>query len=130
MRSVSMGMVTDHLQVFTDASLMGWGRTYGPVSVSGTGAATTCSELADRAYMASYATPHNRARIEDEEDPVDQMISRTGCGELHYAVQECMAEHQDWRKCQSQVQNFKECMLAFQNARKDQHKRQSATETT
>ena len=66
------------------------------------------------------ASPHNRARSEDEEDPVDQMIARTGCAELHYVVQECMAEHQDWRKCQPQVQNFKECMLTFQRVRKEQ----------
>ncbi|XP_062309497.1 cytochrome c oxidase assembly factor 4 homolog, mitochondrial [Osmerus eperlanus] len=63
---------------------------------------------------------HDRSRSEDEDDPVDQMISRTGCADLHYAVQECMAEHQDWRKCQIQVQTFKECMMAFQNSRKEQ----------
>ncbi|XP_061102862.1 cytochrome c oxidase assembly factor 4 homolog, mitochondrial-like [Conger conger] len=70
---------------------------------------------------SSSSSPHDRSRLsEDEEDPVDQMISRTGCAELHYAVQECMAEHQDWRKCQPQVQAFKECMLTFQRARKEQ----------
>uniref|UniRef100_A0A671S508 Uncharacterized protein n=1 Tax=Sinocyclocheilus anshuiensis TaxID=1608454 RepID=A0A671S508_9TELE len=37
-----------------------------------------------------------------------RMISRTGCAELHYALQDCMAEHQDWRKCQTEVQKFKE----------------------
>ncbi|KAM6985760.1 cytochrome c oxidase assembly factor 4 homolog, mitochondrial [Aplochiton taeniatus] len=69
--------------------------------------------------MAS-ASPHDRSRSDDEDDPVDSMISRTGCGELHYAVQECMAEHQDWRKCQGPVQSFKDCMATFQNARKEQ----------
>ncbi|MGH0184784.1 UNVERIFIED_CONTAM: hypothetical protein FKN15_026910, partial [Acipenser sinensis] len=45
--------------------------------------------------------PHNRRRpSEDEEDPVDHMIVKTGCAQLHYAVQDCMAENQDWRKCQ------------------------------
>ena len=36
------------------------------------------------------ATPHDRTRKseeEEEEDPVIQMISKTGCLELHYAVQ-------------------------------------------
>ncbi|XP_008331118.1 cytochrome c oxidase assembly factor 4 homolog, mitochondrial [Cynoglossus semilaevis] len=67
--------------------------------------------------MAS-PSPHNRERNDDEDDPVERMISRTGCAELHYAVQECMAEHQDWRVCQSQVQTFKDCMINFQNAQK------------
>ncbi|CAL8281179.1 unnamed protein product [Arctogadus glacialis] len=70
--------------------------------------------------MSTTSPPHNRSRSEDEDDPIDRMISRTGCGELHYAVQECMAEHQDWRKCQSQVQTFKDCMTSFQNSRKEQ----------
>ncbi|XP_035621767.1 cytochrome c oxidase assembly factor 4 homolog, mitochondrial [Oncorhynchus keta] len=80
-------------------------------------------------------SPHDRSRRpgdqdQDEEDPVDQMISRTGCGELHYAVQECMAEHQDWRKCQTQVQTFKDCMMTFQKARKEQlMKQRSSTES-
>uniref|UniRef100_A0ACB8FFJ7 Uncharacterized protein n=1 Tax=Sphaerodactylus townsendi TaxID=933632 RepID=A0ACB8FFJ7_9SAUR len=59
---------------------------------------------------------HNWSRNpspEEEEDPLDQMISRTGCAAFHYAVQECMAEHQDWRKCQPQVQSFKDCSEAI-----------------
>uniref|UniRef100_A0A4X2LRB5 Cytochrome c oxidase assembly factor 4 homolog n=2 Tax=Vombatus ursinus TaxID=29139 RepID=A0A4X2LRB5_VOMUR len=54
------------------------------------------------------------AADEDSEDPVDQMISRTGCMASHHAVQECMAEHQDWRKCQDQVKAFRECMNQYQ----------------
>ncbi|XP_028452036.1 cytochrome c oxidase assembly factor 4 homolog, mitochondrial [Perca flavescens] len=73
--------------------------------------------------MAS-SSPHDRSRKDkdddDDDDPVERMISRTGCAELHYAVQECMAEHQDWRVCQSQVQTFKDCMMNFQIARKEQ----------
>ncbi|XP_071767906.1 cytochrome c oxidase assembly factor 4 homolog, mitochondrial [Centroberyx gerrardi] len=74
-------------------------------------------------------SPHNRSRSEDEDDPVDRMISRTGCAELHYAVQECMAEQQDWRRCQSQVQTFKDCMATFQNARKEQLMKQRTNST-
>lgn len=44
------------------------------------------------------------------EDPVERMLEKTGCIELHYQVQECIAEHQDWRKCQDEVKKFKECM--------------------
>ncbi|XP_029375051.1 cytochrome c oxidase assembly factor 4 homolog, mitochondrial [Echeneis naucrates] len=78
--------------------------------------------------MASYS-PHDRRRTDDEDDPVEQMISRTGCTELHYAVQECMAEHQDWRACQKQVQAFKDCMMTFQKARKEQLMKQQAAAT-
>ncbi|XP_026184125.1 cytochrome c oxidase assembly factor 4 homolog, mitochondrial [Mastacembelus armatus] len=72
---------------------------------------------------------HDRSRRVDEDDPVEQMISRTGCAELHYAVQECMAEYQDWRACQKQVGTFKDCMMNFQNARKEQLMKQQSTST-
>ncbi|XP_030010314.1 cytochrome c oxidase assembly factor 4 homolog, mitochondrial [Sphaeramia orbicularis] len=68
----------------------------------------------------SAPSPHDRSRTDDEDDPVERMISRTGCAELHYAVQECMAEKQDWRACQKQVQTFKDCMMSFQKARREQ----------
>ncbi|KAK1168141.1 hypothetical protein AOXY_G11018 [Acipenser oxyrinchus oxyrinchus] len=65
--------------------------------------------------------PHNRRRpSEDEEDPVDHMIVKTGCAQLHYAVQDCMAENQDWRKCQPQVQTFKNCMVAYQKTKREE----------
>ncbi|CAN9501143.1 unnamed protein product [Ophioblennius macclurei] len=78
--------------------------------------------------MAAAASPHDRSRKEeDEDDPVERMISRTGCAELHYGVQECMAEHQDWRACQKQVQTFRDCMSSFQKARKQQLMKQVPT---
>ncbi|XP_040005748.1 cytochrome c oxidase assembly factor 4 homolog, mitochondrial [Xiphias gladius] len=78
--------------------------------------------------MAS-PSPHDRSRKDDEDDPVERMISRTGCAEQHYAVQECMAEYQDWRECRNQVQTFKDCMMNFQNARKEQLMKQQTTST-
>ncbi|XP_078401144.1 cytochrome c oxidase assembly factor 4 homolog, mitochondrial [Cetorhinus maximus] len=57
---------------------------------------------------------------EEEEDPVDQMVSRTGCAGFHRAVQDCMAEHQDWRQCQQPVQDFKQCMAEYQRLRASQ----------
>ncbi|XP_020371754.1 cytochrome c oxidase assembly factor 4 homolog, mitochondrial [Rhincodon typus] len=57
---------------------------------------------------------------EEEEDPVDQMISRTGCAVFHRAVQDCMAEHQDWRQCQRSVHDFKQCMAEYQRLRASQ----------
>ncbi|XP_034851429.1 60S ribosomal protein L18a isoform X1 [Mirounga leonina] len=44
---------------------------------------------------------------DEEEDPLDQLISRSGCAASHYAVQECMAQHQDWRQCQPQLKKMK-----------------------
>ncbi|XP_045434074.1 cytochrome c oxidase assembly factor 4 homolog, mitochondrial isoform X1 [Pipistrellus kuhlii] len=59
----------------------------------------------------------------EEEDPLDQMISRSGCAASHYAVQECMAQHQDWRQCQPQVQAFKDCMSEQQARRREELQR-------
>ncbi|XP_076024430.1 cytochrome c oxidase assembly factor 4 homolog, mitochondrial [Genypterus blacodes] len=74
--------------------------------------------------MAS-PSPHDRSRrTEEEDDPVERMISQTGCAELHYAVQECMAERQDWRLCQSHVKTFKDCMMTFQRAKMEQLSKQ------
>ncbi|KAJ8936141.1 hypothetical protein NQ318_022223 [Aromia moschata] len=50
-------------------------------------------------------------------DPVEEMLKRTGCINLHYKVQECIAETQDWRRCQSQVAEFKKCMQLYQEQR-------------
>ncbi|XP_061659345.1 cytochrome c oxidase assembly factor 4 homolog, mitochondrial [Syngnathoides biaculeatus] len=55
----------------------------------------------------------------EAEDPVERMISRTGCAELHEALQDCMAEHQDWRVCQSHVGAFKKCMSDYHKARQE-----------
>jgi len=63
--------------------------------------------------------PHNRSRQvkkhddaadNDEEDPVDKMMEKIGCGEQHYQVQLCMMENKDWRKCQEPVRQFKLCV--------------------
>lgn len=60
---------------------------------------------------------------EEEEDPLDQLISRSGCAAAHFAVQECMAEHQDWRQCQPQVQAFRDCMSEQQAKRREELQR-------
>lgn len=65
----------------------------------------------------SSADPHRRSRVErdedDEEDPVEAMISKTGCLEKHYAIQFCMADHKDWRKCQGEVKDFQQCITEY-----------------
>lgn len=38
------------------------------------------------------------------------MLKKAGCLEAHYAVQDCIVTHKDWRICQPQVQAFKTCI--------------------
>lgn len=69
--------------------------------------------------------PHDRTRKpkdddDDEEDPVEQMISKTGCLEKHYAVQFCMADNQDWRKCQDKVKDFQLCIQDYNRRRMEE----------
>lgn len=47
---------------------------------------------------------------DDEHDPVEEMIKKTGCLQQHYDVQECMGEHRDWRMCQDKVKVFQACI--------------------
>lgn len=76
---------------------------------------------------ASAPQGHNWTRQlkkeDEEEDPLDQLITRSGCASFHFAVQECMAQHQDWRQCQPQVQAFKDCMSAQQARRREELQR-------
>uniref|UniRef100_A0A663LKU4 Cytochrome c oxidase assembly factor 4 homolog n=1 Tax=Athene cunicularia TaxID=194338 RepID=A0A663LKU4_ATHCN len=69
--------------------------------------------------MPTSAPGHAWSRLsleedEEAEDPLDAMISRTGCAAQHRELQECMAERQDWRHCQAQVRAFGECMARRQ----------------
>ncbi|XP_063390742.1 cytochrome c oxidase assembly factor 4 homolog, mitochondrial [Cydia fagiglandana] len=47
---------------------------------------------------------------ENDDDPVENMLKKTGCLELHYKVQECIATTKDWRKCQTEVEEFRTCI--------------------
>ncbi|XP_049883574.1 cytochrome c oxidase assembly factor 4 homolog, mitochondrial [Pectinophora gossypiella] len=53
--------------------------------------------------------PREKASDVDE-DPVESLLKKTGCLQLHYKVQECIAETKDWRKCQNEVNEFKTCI--------------------
>lgn len=53
------------------------------------------------------------------EDPVELMLQRTGCIELHYKVQECISETGDWRKCQEPVKDFKLCMQKYTDSQRE-----------
>lgn len=58
-------------------------------------------------------------------DPVEQMLKRTGCIELHYRVQECIAETGDWRQCQETVKEFKLCMQSYTDGERKRLDRES-----
>ncbi|XP_055920256.1 cytochrome c oxidase assembly factor 4 homolog, mitochondrial [Eupeodes corollae] len=60
--------------------------------------------------------------MSDIEDPVELMLKKTGCIELHYKVQECIAETGDWRSCQDKVKEFKECMLKYTKEQTEKYK--------
>ncbi|XP_022915747.1 cytochrome c oxidase assembly factor 4 homolog, mitochondrial [Onthophagus taurus] len=62
-------------------------------------------------------TAHGSVEITD---PVEEMLKKTGCINLHYKVQECIAETQDWRKCQVQVAEFKKCMVNYTQKQQSQ----------
>ncbi|KAJ6647194.1 Cytochrome c oxidase assembly factor 4 like, mitochondrial, partial [Pseudolycoriella hygida] len=55
------------------------------------------------------------------DDPVELMLKKTGCITLHYKVQECIAETQDWRKCQDIVKDFKSCMQIYINQQQSRY---------
>ncbi len=60
--------------------------------------------------------PHNRVKHlskddnDEELDPVEAMLKKSGCLELHYKVQECMFDTKDWRQCQDHVKAFRKCI--------------------
>jgi len=72
--------------------------------------------------IPSNVSVHDRKlreeKSEEEEDLVDQLLKKSGCTEEHYLVQECMVEHQDWRKCQQVLKNFQACI---NNSKKQQN---------
>ena len=47
---------------------------------------------------------------DEEEDLYETLLEKSGCAKLHYALQDCYFEHNDWRKCQKEMQEFKKCV--------------------
>lgn len=56
---------------------------------------------------------HSRIQVNEDIDAVENMLKKTGCIELHHKVQECIVEHQDWRKCQDVLKEFRLCMEKY-----------------
>ena len=47
---------------------------------------------------------------DNEEDPIINKLSKIGCLEKHYSVQDCYFEAKDWRKCIKEVKEFQDCV--------------------
>jgi cytochrome c oxidase assembly factor 4 len=47
---------------------------------------------------------------EGELDPIVEKLTKVGCLEQHYKVQDCYFETKDWRKCTKEVKEFQECL--------------------
>ena len=52
----------------------------------------------------------------EEEDPIIEKLSKVGCLEAHYKVQDCYFDSKDWRKCVTEVKEFQACLV---NAKKN-----------
>ncbi|XP_061385060.1 cytochrome c oxidase assembly factor 4 homolog, mitochondrial [Danaus plexippus] len=55
-------------------------------------------------------TIKQRDRADGDDDPVESMLKKSGCLELHYKVMECINSTKDWRKCQEEVNEFRSCV--------------------
>ena len=55
---------------------------------------------------------------EDGTDPVIDKLSKIGCLELHYKVQDCYFDTKDWRKCTKEVKDFQQCIKLSRQQKK------------
>jgi hypothetical protein len=61
-----------------------------------------------------YSDPDGKTE-DEEKDPFEIRLERSGCSKYHYQLQECYYEHNnDWRKCQNEMKEFRECMARQQ----------------
>ena len=62
----------------------------------------------------------------EEKDPLDEMLDRTGCKDIHHALQDCMYEHRDWRRCQPLVGELRQCMQKYEQSKQDGQRQQQS----
>lgn len=48
--------------------------------------------------------------MDEDEDPFDARIRKSGCAKFHFALQDCVDQHKDFRACQQHMKDFKVCM--------------------
>ncbi|KAI9184055.1 hypothetical protein H9P43_003108 [Blastocladiella emersonii ATCC 22665] len=58
---------------------------------------------------AHSSTQANTAAADDDEDPYDARIRRSGCQREHEALQDCHFEKKDWRACMGEMKAFRAC---------------------
>jgi cytochrome c oxidase assembly factor 4 len=47
---------------------------------------------------------------EGQEETIVEKLTKVGCLELHYKVQDCFFDKKDWRQCQVEIKEFKKCL--------------------
>lgn len=56
--------------------------------------------------------PKEDNRIEEEEDdPYNARIEKTGCFQENEDLQLCFFDTKDWRKCKEEMQAFRDCFI-------------------
>ncbi|OWR45825.1 salivary protein [Danaus plexippus plexippus] len=66
--------------------------------------------LKNKSMIFLEMTIKQRDRADGDDDPVESMLKKSGCLELHYKVMECINSTKDWRKCQEEVNEFRSCV--------------------
>ncbi len=66
----------------------------------------------DSYRLSDFQRMNERHNNDEEVDPVIEKLTKVGCLELHYQVQDCYFETKDWRQCTKQVKEFQACLKA------------------
>ncbi|CAB3368163.1 Hypothetical predicted protein [Cloeon dipterum] len=72
----------------------------------------------------SVSVHQKSADPSDVDDPVEGMLKKTGCIQLHHKIQDCIVFKQDWRQCQKEVQEFRECMAEYTKKQQEHNSKQ------
>ncbi|KNE54544.1 hypothetical protein AMAG_00514 [Allomyces macrogynus ATCC 38327] len=85
-----------------------------PSSASGASTAAPQASVTPDTHLntPSAAGPSQSTQGDDEEDPYDARIRRSGCQREHEVLQDCYHEKHDWRQCIKEMQAFKACWRA------------------
>lgn len=74
-----------------------------------------CSAMTEPSESGrTWSAPGTSPVTNEQTDPLEEMLDRTGCKQTHYSLSECMFEHRDWRKCQHLVNDLRNCMLEYE----------------
>ncbi|KAI9494209.1 hypothetical protein BDB00DRAFT_820143 [Zychaea mexicana] len=54
----------------------------------------------------------SNAVMDEEDDPYNARIERTGCAQENEDLQICFYDKKDWRLCQKEMKRFRQCFQA------------------